>query len=47
MKNWIIILVLFVGLTQVLGQQGLDQKNQELYELKQREKQVTLRRLKN
>ncbi len=40
MKIWTTILLLFFGLTHVFGQQLLEQKNQELYELKQREQQL-------
>jgi endonuclease G, mitochondrial len=40
MKNWISVLVLFIGMTQVFGQQRLEQKNRELYELRQRENQL-------
>jgi endonuclease G len=40
MKNLISLLMLFVGLTYALGQQGLEQKNRELYELREREKQL-------
>ncbi len=40
MKIWITILLLFVGLTHIFGQQGLEEKNRELFELKKREKQL-------
>jgi endonuclease G, mitochondrial len=40
MKNWISVLVLFIGLTHVFGQELLEQKNLELSELRLREKQL-------
>jgi endonuclease G, mitochondrial len=40
MKYWFSVLIVFIGLNAVFGQQELEQKNNELQEIKQKEKQL-------
>lgn len=42
MKNWFGVFALFIGLNPVFAQQELEQKNKELQEIRQKEKQLLL-----